>query len=786
MNAPVAPVRPARGIQNKLVASSVMVLGGALASFLAAVIWINASLAVRQKDEAFAAIRNSLLAKGNILVSNNCQALQGPAAENGFQAVSVLVASTVRDDPDVVYGIYMDDKRQPWVLADSTNPLGTVAAPTALEDTASLWAAAIHESSHRRFEWRGQQVIEFVGPVESEGRQLGVVRYGLSTARMQTALAAASRSAKQALARTVAVLILLGGAAVFFAWLAARSQARRITRPIEELQALANAIAGGDYSRTVAIKSDDEIGLLAADFESMRRTVKAYTERLEEMVAEKIQEIKAILDNIEQGLFTVDLEGKVNPDYALSTNLILDVEDVSKRSLPDLLRLDATQTADWMDWLDMVRKRHGAMRWDKLVRLCPVRELRLPDGGAGDRIILVGYQKMFDRQKLLNKLMILVQDVTDARRVERMIKEEKDRHDTEVKAILGIVKHSAFIAEFLDDVEARLKGLANGVHRAPSASEPVRGELLAGMARDLHTLKGTAATYGFEILSALARDTEVALDDLRRPDHPPVSDEWAALARYVERMEASLAEIRALVNSLSGAGAETTVAVPDARMRELKTLATALDTGALGDEWRKLARACRGIDYVRLDRLTEKYRGMLQRVAERLGKRLEFRAQPEQLDAPPALFAALDEPLVHLLRNAADHGVEMEATRLLHGKTGAGRILLSVEPAETGWEITVSDDGQGIDGEALGRKAVAKGLIDAAALAAMSEAARKELIFLPGLSSRDEATEISGMGVGMDAVAAWAKSAGVTVAVDSRAGLGTRIRLRLPERFAGT
>jgi chemotaxis protein histidine kinase CheA len=126
----------------------------------------------------------------------------------------------------------------------------------------------------------------------------------------------------------------------------------------------------------------------------------------------------------------------------------------------------------------------------------------------------------------------------------------------------------------------------------------------------------------------------------------------------------------------------------------------------------------------------------------------------------------------------------MEAVRLLHGKGSAGRITLSVEPGEASWEIGIADDGHGIDGEALARKAVAKGLLDADAAAALSDAAKRELIFLPGLSSRDEATEISGMGVGMDAVAAWARSVGGSVAVASHAGQGTRITLRVPRAVA--
>jgi chemotaxis protein histidine kinase CheA len=311
--------------------------------------------------------------------------------------------------------------------------------------------------------------------------------------------------------------------------------------------------------------------------------------------------------------------------------------------------------------------------------------------------------------------------------------------------------------------------------------------LMAAISRDLHTLKGTSATYGFEGLSRLAREAEEALDELRRPGHPPVSDEWAVMARYMERMDKSLEEIRILVKSLSGAGTEPVVAVPDARIRELKALSASLDGGGRDapEGLVRLLRACRSIDHVRLDKLADKYRGMLQRVGERLGKRLEFRAAPEGLEISPSLFAALDEPLVHLLRNAADHGIEMEATRLLHGKPGAGHIQLLVKPAGDGWEITVSDDGHGIDTAVLARKALSKGLLEPEALEAMGEDEKRNLIFLPGLSSRDVSTEISGMGVGMDAVAVWARSAGGAITVASQPGQGTRIILRLPKSLGG-
>jgi len=530
---------PVKSIQKKLIASSVAVLATVLMGFLATVILINISLASRQKDAAVAGIRNSLLAKGNILVSNNSQALSEMAADNSFLGVANLVATTVRDDEDVIYGIYMDNTRQPWVRADSGNPNGAIAAPGTLDDTVSRWAAGVKDFSHRQLRTRSGDVFEFVAPIKVADEKVGVIRYGLTTASMDKAIVEASLSARQALEKTIAVLVLIGGLAILFAYFAARNLAHRITRPIEELQVAANAIARGDYASPVKVVSDDEIGLLAADFDAMRRTVKEYTERLEEMVAEKIQEIKDILDNIEQGLFTVDLDGKVNPDYALSTNSILGLDDVSMRTLGELFRLDGPQVADWMDWLDMVKQRHGTLRWEKLVRLCPVRELKLSDGQGGERIILVGYQKMFNRQEKLHKLMVLVQDVTDARRIERMIREEKDRHENEVKSILGIVRYAAFIPDFLEDLGLRLANLGTAIRRVPATVGDERVEILAAMSRDLHTLKGTSATYGFEALSRLAREAEEALAEAREPGHPEDSQEWMGMARFLERMEAA-------------------------------------------------------------------------------------------------------------------------------------------------------------------------------------------------------------------------------------------------------
>lgn len=800
------PGMPRRSIQDKLVYGSVALLAAALLGLLAAVIWINLSLSQRHKASVVQGIRQALLAKGNILVSNNSLALEEMVADNAFIAVATVVSSTVRDDEDVVYGIYMAQGMQPWVNAHPGNPKGMVNGAMILDDSASLWASKVEETSHHTFRPAGEEVIEFAAPVRVEGQIQGFIRYGLTTARMNAAILEANRSARQALLRTIIALLSLGAAAMVLAFLAARRQAARLTRPIHELQAAAGAIDKGDYGLSVEVSADDEIGLLAADFDTMRRTVKDYTERLEDMVAEKIQEIKDILDNIEQGLFTVGMDGKVNPDYALSTNSILRVPDVASRPLGDLFRVDQERLDEWMGWLDMVRQKHATMRWEKLARLAPIQELRIKGEDGEDRFIQIGYQRMYDRSKRLAKLMILAQDVTEARRIERMIREEKERHENEVKAILGIVRNANSMPEFLEDAGSRLRNLerltgeliagmgapdgaasgpGDGGGLGPDREDGDWSEALAALLRDLHTLKGTSSTYGFESIARVSREAEDALVDGGR-DSSGKPFGITAMPELLVRLTAALEEIRDLSRRLSGHSEMAALPVPEHKLRHLRSLSDAVELyhrGAAPEPVSMLLRACRSLDHMALGKLTEKYQIMLERVAHRLGKRIVFLATPEGLEMSPQAFAALDEPLVHLLRNAADHGIEAEGQRLLAGKDPIGHIQLELEPREDRLLIMVSDDGKGIEVEKVVAKAASLGLVEETRLSSMSEEEKLGLIFASGLSTRDHDNDISGRGVGMDAVAAWAKGAGGRITISSEPGKGTKMTLHLPPRF---
>jgi two-component system chemotaxis sensor kinase CheA len=141
---------------------------------------------------------------------------------------------------------------------------------------------------------------------------------------------------------------------------------------------------------------------------------------------------------------------------------------------------------------------------------------------------------------------------------------------------------------------------------------------------------------------------------------------------------------------------------------------------------------------------------------------------------------AIRDPLTHALRNAIDHGIESPRDRLHAGKSMEGVIHLRAFQQNGSVIIELKDDGAGISGNKVAAKAVERGLITACQAAALSDSEKTELIFLPGLSTAAEVTNLSGRGVGMDVVRANVEKAGGSVQLETVAGTGATVRLTLP------
>ncbi|WP_375772108.1 response regulator [Archangium gephyra] len=222
------------------------------------------------------------------------------------------------------------------------------------------------------------------------------------------------------------------------------------------------------------------------------------------------------------------------------------------------------------------------------------------------------------------------------------------------------------------------------------------------------------------------------------------------------------------------------------RLGRTKELAAALHREAkllANEELRDLGYVAEEVQRLRmlpLSVLFEPYPRMVRDLARELGKEVELVVDGEDTRADRAVVEALRDPLLHLVRNALDHGLESRVDRVATGKHPRGRLTLGASRDGNRLVLRVQDDGVGLEPALLRRAAVRKGFLDEASASALTDQAARELIFLSGFTSREVATDISGRGVGLDAVRSSLRALGGDVLVASTPGRGTRFELRVP------
>jgi len=171
-------------------------------------------------------------------------------------------------------------------------------------------------------------------------------------------------------------------------------------------------------------------------------------------------------------------------------------------------------------------------------------------------------------------------------------------------------------------------------------------------------------------------------------------------------------------------------------------------------------------------------------VATSCGKKVRIEMEGKETELDKTIIEAIKDPLTHIVRNSVDHGIETPEKRLAAGKPAEGRLLLRAYHEGGQVNIEISDDGAGLDLEKIKRKAVEKGAITADHAARMSEREAANLTFLPGLSTAEKVTNVSGRGVGMDVVRTNIDKIGGTVDVQSKSGIGTTVRMKIPLTLA--
>ncbi|HOL03050.1 MAG TPA: chemotaxis protein CheA [Fervidobacterium sp.] len=175
---------------------------------------------------------------------------------------------------------------------------------------------------------------------------------------------------------------------------------------------------------------------------------------------------------------------------------------------------------------------------------------------------------------------------------------------------------------------------------------------------------------------------------------------------------------------------------------------------------------------------------MVRDLSRSLNKEINFVMEGEETELDRTFVEVIGDPLVHLIRNAIDHGIEKKEERISNGKPPIGTVKISARHEGNNVVIEVEDDGRGMNREKIMRKAIEKGLITEERAIGMPDEKIFEYVFLPGFSTKDEVSELSGRGVGMDVVKSTVDSLNGTVSLESKLGKGSKITIRLPLTLA--
>jgi two-component system chemotaxis sensor kinase CheA len=363
----------------------------------------------------------------------------------------------------------------------------------------------------------------------------------------------------------------------------------------------------------------------------------------------------------------------------------------------------------------------------------------------------------------------------------------------------------------LAELNARLKPLGEVISTLPSPQpgEGIAFDLLFGTARAVEEVAATLSPLPAEVhalgetgpVSAARPETVAAVSAPRparrveSPSHAPItaSTEELSLRSVSQTVRVDIAKLDRLMNVVGELVVSKTnlQRLSEALRAEREPAASRALQGELARETRTLERKLNelqgGILEVRmvpLEQVFDKLARLVRKIARDAGKELDFRVTGGDVELDKLIVEELSDPLMHLIRNAIDHGVELPEVREGRGKPRRGAVTMSASQKGNHVVIEIADDGAGIDEARVRQEAVERGLTSARAAAELSRRDLFNFLFVPGFSTARSVTELSGRGVGMDVVKTNIANLSGIIDVSSEPGQGTRFSITLPETLA--
>jgi two-component system chemotaxis sensor kinase CheA len=744
-------VARAKSLRGKFVRTMLLVIGLVGVANLALVAVLNTQASAHHLATVRLHIEEGIRSKGRVLAENQALAMRMLVLDNAYLDMQRLVGRAVKEDDDLIFGVYISSEKHSLAFcrrgeACEVDKVVSKDAWRALGLTESeLNVASLQIRQVNRL---GEELLEVSMPVLGEEHEaVGTIRYGLSTKRMHDALTAAHRDSMTRLQRSLLLLSAIVGFFSLLGVLLSRIQAVRITRPVLELDRAARKLAAGDRAVRVSIRSGDELEALGVSFNRMIEDLDASYRQLEELnrtLEQKVQartaelvtmnrDMRLVLDNVDQGFVTLSMQGVMAAERSLVVDEWFGVNRAPITFWEFIAPISHSFALDFqIGWSQIV---------DDFLPLEVVLD-QLPARIAYENKTYSLRFLPFFKEGVAEGILVVIADIT-----ERLLKEREEAEQAELMQGFKrlMLDRSGFLI-FVREASEMLELI-----KTPNACDTVV------LKRTLHTLKGNAAVMGLLVVARLCHLLEEQLSENGRMSNATIGElsaRWVAIVEHIA--------------IFTGGDRPRVIEIPQSEYAALVSRLSTETHGELLDQvlsW-QLEPVTKAFE-----RLAEQARAL----AHRLGRgEINVSIEGGGVRLDPDSWAPFFSALVHVVRNAIDHGIESVEERVRAGKPAVGSLRLKAETGSESLILEVGDDGRGIDWPSIAEKATVLGM------SVKTQHDLEKALFCDGLSTKREVTDVSGRGIGMSVVYQRVRDMDGTIDVRSVRGAGTTWIIRFP------
>lgn len=520
-----------------------------------------------------------------------------------------------------------------------------------------------------------------------------------------------------------------------------------------------------------------------------------FVRRLRDTDAEALaarRETQEIMETVNTGLFLLDKDLNIGQQHSLALNNIIGADRLSGENFADVLR-GRISDKDLKTTRQFIEQLYNPRVKEKLVdSLNPLHKVMLHSAsgeeGTDSRFLDFKFSRVYE-DKDIARILVNVNDVSDAVYLEQRLEKERSQNDMQIEMLTTILNvNPKIINEFITNTKSHIEKM-NNILKNPGSSQYELESKLKAIYREMHSLKGEASALKLHSFTKIASDAEDKLNALQNQGKLSGND-FLPLAVHLD-------DLLSLSNTIEILGERINQAAP-ASVNSIQSTpsssAPALDTGlsrAVGTDSRAVdpsmdnADVGEGTDIDLSDTSDDDqlsyYKDFAQDIAARQGKQVQLNSDTlTQVNIPEHLKTAVKEISIQLLRNAVVHGIETPDSRLSAGKSAVGMIDVEMQNDRQNLTITLQDDGQGIDYDSVRDKLIAEGHFSAEEANQLNRAELLKQLFASGFSTRDDADEDGGRGVGLDIIKAKVKEYDGKLNVNSELGKMTRFVITLP------